>query len=60
MISGILASPGITFAKALLLQEDEIKINSSKVTDLDNEIARFLSGRDKTSAQLEIVKQKAL
>ncbi|WP_435234528.1 phosphoenolpyruvate-protein phosphotransferase PtsI [Psychromonas sp. PT13] len=60
MISGILASPGITFAKALLLQEDEIKINSNKVTDLDNEIARFLSGRDKTSAQLEIVKQKAL
>jgi len=60
MISGILASPGITFAKALLLQEDEIKINANKVTDLDNEIARFLSGRDKTSAQLEIVKQKAL
>lgn len=60
MISGILASPGITFAKALLLQEDKIEINTSKIQDSENEIARFLSGRDKASAQLEIVKQKAL
>lgn len=60
MISGILASPGITFAKALLLQEDEISINTSKVEDVDNEITRFLNGREKASAQLEVVKQKAL
>ena len=59
MISGILASPGITFAKALLLQEDEICINTNKVEDVDNEITRFLSGRDKTAAQLEVVKEKA-
>ncbi|WP_354625236.1 phosphoenolpyruvate-protein phosphotransferase PtsI [Psychromonas sp. MME2] len=60
MISGILASPGITFAKALLLQEDEISINNSKVQDVDKEIARFLAGREKASAQLTIIKQKAL
>ena len=60
MISGILASPGITIAKALLLQEDEITLNTAKVSDIDNEIARFIDGRTKTSAQLEIVKQKAL
>jgi phosphotransferase system enzyme I (PtsI) len=60
MISGILASPGITFAKALLLQEDEISLNTAKVDDLDGEIKRFLDGRAKTSAQLEIIKQKAL
>ena len=59
MISGILASPGITFAKALLLQEDEISINTSKVDDVDKEITRFLTGRDTTAAQLEVVKQKA-
>jgi len=60
MISGILASPGITFAKALLLQEDEISLNNEKIQDIDKEISRFLDGRAKTSAQLEIVKQKAL
>jgi len=60
MISGILASPGITFAKALLLQEDEISLNTEKVSNIEHEISRFLDGRAKTSAQLEIVKQKAL
>jgi len=60
MISGILASPGITFAKALLLQEDEIIINTDKVNDVDNEITRFLNGREESAAQLEVVKQKAL
>ena len=60
MISGILASPGITFAKALLLQEDEISLNTEKVSNIEHEITRFVDGRTKTSAQLEIVKQKAL
>lgn len=60
MISGILASPGITYAKALLLQEDEIVINTNKVTDTEYEISRFLDGRAKTSEQLEVVKAKAL
>ena len=60
MISGILASPGITFAKALLLQEDEISLNTEKVNNIEHEITRFVDGRAKTSAQLEIVKQKAL
>ena len=60
MISGILASPGVAFAKALLLKEDEISINTSKVNDVEKEITRFLTGRDKAAAQLEVVKQKAL
>lgn len=60
MISGILASPGITFAKALLLKEDEISLNTNKITDIDKEISRFLTGREKASAQLNVVKQKAL
>lgn len=60
MISGILASPGITFAKALLLKEDEISLNTGKVEDINLEISRFLDGRAKASAQLEMVKQKAL
>lgn len=59
MISGIMASPGITFAKALLLQEDEITINTAKVSDTDKEVTRFLDAREKSAAQLEVVKEKA-
>lgn len=61
MISGILASPGIAFGKALLLKEDEIVIDRKKIsTDkVDQEVERFLSGRAKASAQLEVIKTKA-
>ncbi|MGL5291697.1 MAG: phosphoenolpyruvate-protein phosphotransferase PtsI [Vibrionaceae bacterium] len=61
MISGILASPGIAFGKALLLQEDEIVINKNPVhaDQLDAEIARFYDARSKSKQQLEVVKEKA-
>lgn len=61
MISGILASPGIAFGKALLLKEDEIVIDRKKFlpTRVDQEVERFLSGRAKASAQLETIKTKA-
>ncbi|ODJ24536.1 hypothetical protein BFR10_00250 [Shigella sp. FC1180] len=46
MISGILASPGIAFGKALLLKEDEIVIDRKKISadQVDQEVERFLSG----------------
>ncbi|HGS6001942.1 TPA: phosphoenolpyruvate-protein phosphotransferase PtsI [Klebsiella quasipneumoniae subsp. similipneumoniae] len=61
MISGILASPGIAFGKALLLKEDEIVIDRKKISadKVDQEVGRFLSGRAKASAQLEVIKTKA-
>ncbi|HGK5212924.1 TPA: phosphoenolpyruvate-protein phosphotransferase PtsI [Salmonella enterica subsp. enterica serovar Newport] len=61
MISGILASPGIAFGKALLLKEDEIDIDRKKISadKVDQEVERFLSGRAKASAQLEAIKTKA-
>ncbi|HDG7766843.1 TPA: phosphoenolpyruvate-protein phosphotransferase PtsI [Klebsiella quasipneumoniae] len=61
MISGILASPGIAFGKALLLKEDEIFIDRKKISadKVDQEVERFLSGRAKASAQLEVIKTKA-
>ncbi|HFE3718782.1 TPA: phosphoenolpyruvate-protein phosphotransferase PtsI [Klebsiella variicola subsp. variicola] len=61
MISGILASPGIAFGKALLLKEDEIVIDLKKISadKVDQEVERFLSGRAKASAQLEVIKTKA-
>lgn len=61
MISGILASPGIAFGKALLLKEDVIVIDRKKISadQVDQEVERFLSGRAKASAQLETIKTKA-
>lgn len=61
MISGILASPGIAFGKALLLKEDEIVIDRKKISadSVDQEVKRFLDGRAKASAQLEAIKVKA-
>ena len=61
MISGILASPGIAFGKALLLKEDEIVIDRKKISadQVDQEVERFLSGRAKALAQLETIKTKA-
>lgn len=61
MISGILASPGIAFGKALLLKEDEIVINRKKISadQVDQEVARFIEGRRKAAEQLEAIKTKA-
>ena len=61
MISGILASPGVAFAKALLLKEDEIVINNHAIADADveREIARFFDARSKSSQQLEAIKEMA-
>ena len=49
MISGILASPGIAFGKALLLKEDEIVIDRKKISadSVDEEVERFIDGRAK-------------
>lgn len=61
MISGILASPGIAFGKALLLKEDEIVINKKKISkeQTEQEVQRFLDGRNKAAVQLEAIKTKA-
>jgi len=61
MISGILASPGIAFGKALLLKEDEIVISRKKITDdqVEQEVSRFLDGRSKAAEQLEAIRVKA-
>ncbi len=62
MISGILASPGIAIGKALLLQEDEIVLNTNTISDaqVETEVQRFYDARDKSKTQLEVIKQKAL
>lgn len=61
MISGILASPGIVFGKALVLKEEPIVLNKRKISDdeVESEIARFYQGREAASAQLTAIKEKA-
>ncbi len=61
MISGVLVSPGIAFGKALLLKEDPITVSRKKISaDLvEKEIARFFSGRARSSEQLAAIRAKA-
>ena len=62
MISGILASPGIAFGKALVLKEEKIVLDTQKITDdqLDAEVARFYEGRALAVEQLNSISERAL
>ncbi|QJC37505.1 phosphoenolpyruvate-protein phosphotransferase PtsI [Enterobacteriaceae endosymbiont of Donacia thalassina] len=62
MISGILASPGISFGKAFLLKKDNIIINRNKITDnqINIEINKFLNSQKKSIKQIEKIKEKLL
>ena len=61
MVSGILVSPGIAFAKALLLKEEPIIINNRQILDnkIDAEIDRFKEAREKSSEQLHAIMERA-
>lgn len=61
MVSGILVSPGIAFANALLLKEEPVSINSKKIADnkIDSEIERFREARTKSSQQLNLIMERA-
>lgn len=62
MISGILASPGIAFGKALVLKEEKIVLDTQKITDdqIDAEVARFYEGRSAAVEQLNSIRERAL
>lgn len=62
MISGILASPGIAFGKALVLKEEKIVLDTQKITgdQIDEEIARFYEGRALAVEQLNSIRERAL
>ena len=61
MISGIPASPGIVFGKALVLKEEKIVLDMQKIKDsqVDEEIARFYAGREAAVEQLNSIKERA-
>lgn len=61
MITGIPASPGIVFGKALVLKEEPIVLNTQKISadQIENEKAKFFEGRNKAAEQLTAIKEKA-
>ncbi|MDY4281727.1 MAG: phosphoenolpyruvate-protein phosphotransferase PtsI [[Pasteurella] mairii] len=62
MISGIPASPGIVFGKALVLKEEKIVLDTQKIREdqIETEIARFYAGRAAAIEQLTSIKDRAL
>ena len=62
MISGILASPGIAFGKALVLKEEKIVLDTQKITDdqINAEVDRFYEGRALAVEQLNSIRERAL
>lgn len=61
MITGIAASPGVVFGKALVLKEEPIVLNTQKISEdqIESEKAKFFAGREKAVAQLTAIKEKA-
>lgn len=61
MITGIAASPGVVFGKALVLKEEPIVLNTQKITadQIEAEKAKFFAGREKAATQLTAIKEKA-
>ncbi|MDO5053866.1 MAG: phosphoenolpyruvate-protein phosphotransferase PtsI [Pasteurella oralis] len=61
MISGIPASPGIVFGKALVLKEEKIVLDMRKIseTQIESEIARFYQGREAAVEQLSAIRDRA-
>ena len=62
MITGIPASPGIVFGKALVLKEEKIVLDTQKISDdqVEAEVARFYAGREAAVEQLNSIHQRAL
>ncbi len=57
MITGIPASPGIVFGKALVLKEEKIVLDTQKISEdqVEAEVARFYAGREAA-----VIHQRAL
>ena len=62
MITGIPASPGIVFGKALVLKEEKIVLDTQKISEdqVEGEVARFYAGREAAVEQLNSIHQRAL
>lgn len=61
LISGIPASPGIVFGKALVLKEEKIVLDNHKIPDtqIECEVERFYQGRSAAVEQLSSIRDRA-
>ncbi|MGE7602203.1 phosphoenolpyruvate--protein phosphotransferase [Peribacillus sp. NPDC097675] len=59
LISGIAASSGIAIAKAYRLIEPELSVDTRNVEDVEAEISRFKEAIQKSTVELEIIRNKA-
>lgn len=59
-ISGIAASSGIAIAKAYRLENPELKVEKKAVINVVEEVARFVQALEKSTEELEIIKNHAL
>lgn len=61
MIKGILASPGVACAKALVLKEEPIVINTSSISpeEVAEQKERFFAARNKAAEQINRIKDRA-
>lgn len=59
LISGIAASSGIAIAKAYRLIEPELSVETRNVEDVEAEISRFKEAIQKSTVELEIIRNKA-
>jgi phosphotransferase system enzyme I (PtsI) len=58
-ISGIAASSGIAIAKAFRLENPELTVEKTAVTDTDAETVRFEEALVKSTSELEVIKEHA-
>lgn len=59
-ISGIAASNGIAFAKAFRLEDPELVVEKSKVSDSDAELTRFQLALNRAKEELEIIRDQTI
>ncbi|MEG0074893.1 MAG: phosphoenolpyruvate--protein phosphotransferase [Eubacterium sp.] len=57
---GIIASPGIAIAKALVYEKVEAEVNQKKIDDTEAEILRLKKALDQSKEQLIAIKEKAV
>ncbi len=58
-ITGIAASSGIAIAKAFRLENPELTVEKTAVTDTDTETARFEQALAQSTSELEVIKEHA-
>ncbi len=59
-LKGIAASQGISFAKAYIFVEPELKVAERKIQNTDEEVAKFDAAVEVSKKELGIIKDKAL